>query len=443
MPAPLRPSSAITSPAWMSRSTSWRISESPSCTWRPCAETSTSPGVTSARGAGVGAANVRSRARRRASRTVKGGGFQPSRCPSRVTGGAPGYSASTNSGAAGAPINRASAITTAASAIGAARSSRCSATMMVVPRSAFSRGDGSEHVFGTLRVELARRFVEHEHRGSGHQCTGDRAALPFTARQRGGVAIAQVSDPERVHDFFHPAAHPGRVPAEVLESEGDVGLDPIHHELGFGILVDEADDVGEFTRRMVAGRTTGHRDRSPESAAATCAGPVRSRRAGACSSRIRRIRPRGECRPVPLRDRYRRARSVRRDTRTTRLRIRVRRSCARRCQIGGGRATATTGGRRTNGARSGSKASATTGSKRGHATGIGVPRERVVAGRRQNGERERAQRDAPPSGASRHLGGGAAGTCADERRANSATLPRRVRRFRLRRRSTRWSCRCR
>ncbi len=74
----------------------------------------------------------------RASRTVNGGGTQPSRRPSRVTGGAPGYVASASAtpvGAGTAPTPS----TTARSASGAARSRRCSASSTVVPRSALRR----------------------------------------------------------------------------------------------------------------------------------------------------------------------------------------------------------------------------------------------------------------------------------------------------------------
>ena len=75
-------------------------------------------------------------------------------------------------------------IRTARSASGAARSSRCSASSTVVPRSALRRPTAAKHVFGALRVELRRRLVEHERVGRGRERAGDRGALALAAGER-------------------------------------------------------------------------------------------------------------------------------------------------------------------------------------------------------------------------------------------------------------------
>ena len=110
-----------------------------------------------------------------------------------------------------------------------------------------------EHVVGSLRIELRRGLVEHQRRRRRRERACDRAALPFASRQCGGVAVAQVRDPERVEHFLDPAPHRLRREAEVLQHERDVALDVIDHELRFGILRDEPDDVGELARVVGAG----------------------------------------------------------------------------------------------------------------------------------------------------------------------------------------------
>ena len=123
-------------------------------------------------------------------------------------------------------------------------------------------GHGGEHVVGALGVELAGGLVEHEDvRGRG-QRAGDGGPLALAAGEGGGGAVAQVGDAEGVEHLLDPAAHGGGVHAEVLEREGDVVLDLVDDELGLGVLVDEADDVGQVAGAVVAGAATGDGDRA-------------------------------------------------------------------------------------------------------------------------------------------------------------------------------------
>ena len=59
-----------------------------------------------------------------------------------------------------------------------------------------------------------------------------------------------MGDAERVEHLLDPAAHRGLGQTEVLEHEREVGLDVVDDELGLGVLVHEADDVGELARPM-------------------------------------------------------------------------------------------------------------------------------------------------------------------------------------------------
>ena len=124
--------------------------------------------------------------------------------------------------------------------------------------------DRGEHVLRALWVELAGGLVEHEHLGRGDERTRDRAPLPLAARELGRVAVAQVRDAERVEHLLHPPPHRDRVDPEVLQPERDVGLDPVDHELRLGVLVHEADDVGEQAGCVIARRPSGDHDLTGE-----------------------------------------------------------------------------------------------------------------------------------------------------------------------------------
>ena len=108
------------------------------------------------------------------------------------------------------------------------------------------------------------------------------------------------------------------VDAEVLQHERDVVLDVVDHELGLGVLVHEADDVGE-----VAGLAS-RVERPPTSTSPGNRPPrgVRHEPVGGAQQRAlararRRRRPAGP-RPAPPRGRRRRARAGRRASRTRR-----------------------------------------------------------------------------------------------------------------------------
>ena len=139
---------------------------------------------------------------------------------------------------------------TARSASGAARSRRCSARSTVVPRSALRRpmaASTSSAPCGSS-CDVGSSSTRAERRGG--QRAGDGAALALAARQRGGRAVAEVGDVERVEHLLDPAPHRGFVGAEVLEHEGEVGLDLVDDELRLGVLVHEPDDVGHGRGRI-------------------------------------------------------------------------------------------------------------------------------------------------------------------------------------------------
>lgn len=116
-----------------------------------------------------------------------------------------------------------------------------------------------EDVVGALGIEHRRGFVEHQDGGRRCQRPGDGATLALTARQGRGGTMAQVGHAEGVEHLFHPPPHGGAVGPEVLQHEGDVVLDVVHHELGLGSLVDEPDHIGQIPGAMGGDRSpAGH-----------------------------------------------------------------------------------------------------------------------------------------------------------------------------------------
>ncbi len=124
--------------------------------------------------------------------------------------------------------------------------------------------EGGEHVVGALRVELRRGLVEDEGLGPGGERARDHAALALAARERRGIAVAEVGDAERVEHLLDATAHRLLGEAEVLEHEREVSLHVVDDELRLRVLGDEPHDVGQLTRVVGAGRTAEDLDLTPE-----------------------------------------------------------------------------------------------------------------------------------------------------------------------------------
>ncbi len=107
-----------------------------------------------------------------------------------------------------------------------------------------------EDVVGALGIELGGGLVEHQRLRAGGERAGDHAPLPLASREGGRIPVAEVRDAERVEHLLDAPPHGFLREAEVLEHEREIVFDVVDHELRFGILGDEADDVGELARMV-------------------------------------------------------------------------------------------------------------------------------------------------------------------------------------------------
>ena len=174
---------------------------------------------------------------------------------------------------------------------GAARSSRCSASSTVVPRSAFRRATRGEHVVGALRVELRRRLVEHEHARRRPRArrrwrtAGARRPTAWPGSGRGGGRCRARRAPPRPGGAWPPGPMP-----RFSSTKARSRLDVVDDELRLGVLVHEARrrrpaDAAGASRVDRPATTTSPANRPPRRvghqavrrSAAACSCPSRTR----------------------------------------------------------------------------------------------------------------------------------------------------------------------
>ena len=102
-------------------------------------------------------------------------------------------------------------------------------------------------------VELGGRLVEQHEPRARRESRAERDALQLPAGELVGGAVEQVCDPERERHLLDAARDGGRLVAEVLERERQLGAHRAHHDLGLGVLQHGAGDRAELGRAMVAG----------------------------------------------------------------------------------------------------------------------------------------------------------------------------------------------
>ena len=100
-----------------------------------------------------------------------------------------------------------------------------------------------------LGVEGAEGLVEEQHLGLDGQGPGQGHALALAARELGGVALAQVGQPDQLEQLVDPGLDLGLGPLADLEPEGHVAPD---REVAEGGVVLEAE-----ADAAVAGRRRG------------------------------------------------------------------------------------------------------------------------------------------------------------------------------------------
>ena len=90
-------------------------------------------------------------------------------------------------------------------------------------------------------VELARRFVQDQHRRAHHHDGREVQQLLLAAGQFGHVLVEPVLDAEERGHLGHPSADLGRLDAKALQPEGQFVPDLVRHHLVVRVLLHEAD----------------------------------------------------------------------------------------------------------------------------------------------------------------------------------------------------------
>ena len=113
-------------------------------------------------------------------------------------------------------------------------------------------GEGSEHLFGSGRVECGGRLVEHQDPRVHREHGADRDALLLAAGECTEGTCPQRGDAQQVEGLLDPATHRLRIEAELLHPVRQLVLDDVADESGQRVLPDVADLVGQLARRPAA-----------------------------------------------------------------------------------------------------------------------------------------------------------------------------------------------
>jgi hypothetical protein len=95
---------------------------------------------------------------------------------------------------------------------------------------------GLQHFFGRLRIELAGRFIQHQHLGAQGQSGGDGHPLPLPTREGVQLALAQMRQIEPVEHIADTLLHFGSGNGRILQTKGNLRLHHIQHRLCFRVL---------------------------------------------------------------------------------------------------------------------------------------------------------------------------------------------------------------
>ena len=95
-------------------------------------------------------------------------------------------------------------------------------------------------------VQVGRRFVHDDHRGTARKHRGDGQPLLLASRQAGGVPLFEARQADPVQGLFDAGFHLIAVHGEVLERESRLELHVGGEQLCLEVLEDQADDSCQF-----------------------------------------------------------------------------------------------------------------------------------------------------------------------------------------------------
>ena len=151
------------------------------------------------------------------------------------------------------------------SASGHASAARCSTSTIVAARRDRMSARIDEDRRRAVGIEARRRLVEDEQARLRRKHPGDRDPLLLPAGEPRGSASLEPREPDGRERLRHARPHGDHRPGEVLEPEGHVVADALHHELACRILEDDPGaeaSCRDRARRVVerAGNVSGDLD---------------------------------------------------------------------------------------------------------------------------------------------------------------------------------------
>ena len=126
--------------------------------------------------------------------------------------------------------------------------------------------DQVEERVGGLGVELRRRLVEQQQLRLERKRGRERHALQLAPGELTGRAVGEVRRTDRSERLLDARPDLRRLDADVLEAEGDLVRDIVHHDLVLGILEDGRDYTGELRGPRLARVEPGNDDAPVETA---------------------------------------------------------------------------------------------------------------------------------------------------------------------------------
>ena len=145
-----------------------------------------------------------------------------------------------------------SARTTSAS--GHASSARCSTRTIVAARAARKAARRPANAAAPAGSRLDVGSSRTSRPGRGASAPGERQALLLPARQARRPPALEPRQARFRQRHGNPRPHRRALPAPALQAEGDVVLDPLHHELGGRVLEHDPDPLDERRRVVVEDR---------------------------------------------------------------------------------------------------------------------------------------------------------------------------------------------
>ena len=114
-----------------------------------------------------------------------------------------------------------------------------------------------QDVLGCRGVERRGRLVQHQYARVRSEHRADRHPLRLATGQRGHRPVAQLDEPEQIEGVLDAATHHVGRQGQRFHRVGQLVLDGVGDERGRWVLRDDADDIGQLARRMVAGVAAG------------------------------------------------------------------------------------------------------------------------------------------------------------------------------------------